>query len=414
MAVTVKANQITGPGATGSFATTDPGFQPSMVLQWNGLQTATGATADAQFNLGFATGGAAEISAGYNSDDNVASSDVVRSINTTNWLRTFTAGTTTANVSADFTSMDASGFTQSFATLTTTSPLLDYLAVGGADITGVKVGSFASNTGTGNQSVTGVGFQPDIVFLFGTLQTASGAANNQSQYSLGVMTPTDQWSTATKAQNGQATMNTSRAFSNTKCFTMVSSTTNAVFQDMTYVSMDSDGFTFNITTAGGTAILIGYAAVKGGRWKVGTDTQKTSTGTKATTGVGWQPTGLILASVCDTQTAGTADHSRFSFGATTGTSNNIATWNGDTDNVPDSICNTIMSNSKCIVLATEGTSATPTTNAEAALSSFDSDGFTLNWSTADATARVFGYVAVTDNAAVVATTGSTLMTMGVG
>jgi hypothetical protein len=81
----------------------------------------------------------------------------------------------------------------------------------------------------------------------------------------------------------------------------------------------------------------------------------------------------------------------------TGSSNNVAVWTGDQDAAADSIADTIMSSSKCLVLATEGTSASPTTNAEAALSSFDADGFTLNWTTADSTARVFGYVAFGDN-----------------
>lgn len=413
MALSAKTNALVGPLTTGDSATTDPGFQPKGLFVWNGLQTALGALADAQFSLGVASSNTTERTAGYNSDDNVASSDVVRNFNTSNILQNLTSGTTTTNNAATLTSFDANGFTLNWGTLNTVLPDYNYFALGGSDITNVMSGSFASNTTTGNQSVTGVGFQPDIVFLFGTLQATSAASNNNSQYSFGVMTPTAQWSTATKSQNAQTTMNTSRAFSNTRCFTMVASASNIVFQDMSFVSMDSDGFTFNINTAGGLAILIGYMAFKGGQWKVGTETQKTSTGTKATTGVGFQPSGLILASVCDTQTAGTADHSRFSFGATTGTSNNVSLWTGDADNVADSIADTIMSNSKCITLATEGVAAATTTQAEAALSSFDSDGFTLDWTTADATARVFGYVAVGANA-VAGTATPTRMMMGMG
>jgi hypothetical protein len=37
---------------------------------------------------------------------------------------------------------------------------------------------------------------------------------------------------------------------------------------------------------------------------------------------------------------------------------------------------------------------TPTKDAEASLSSFDSDGFTLDWTTADASPRVFWYLAI--------------------
>jgi hypothetical protein len=39
---------------------------------------------------------------------------------------------------------------------------------------------------------------------------------------------------------------------------------------------------------------INYLALKGGSFKAGVETQATSTGTKATTGVGFKPSGLLL------------------------------------------------------------------------------------------------------------------------
>lgn len=410
MAVSAKTNQLLGPAITGDSATTDPGFLPKGLFIWNGLQTVVGSLADAQLSFGVASSNITEKSAGYNSDDNVATSDVVRTFRTGDIIRNYTSGTTTSNLAATFTSFDATGFTLNWGDVTLPLAAYNYLAFGGADVTNVKTESFASNLIAGNQSVTGVGFQPDIVFLFGTLQTANGVANNNNQFTLGVMTASAQWSVGVKSANGQATMNTSRSFSNTKCFTMPTTASNVIFQDMSFVSMDSDGFTFSIDTAGGSAILIGYMAIKGGQWKVGTDTQKTSTGTKATTGIGFTPAGVIFSTACDTQTSGTADNSRFCFGVSTGASNNVAVWAGDSDNVPDSIADTIMSNTKCIVSATEGT---PTTDAEANIDSFSSDTFTLNWTTADATARVFGYVAFGDNAATTAV-APTHMMMGMG
>lgn len=395
MAVSAKANQITGAATTGTQGITDPGFTPKVLMILLGLQTAAGAAVNAQFNLGVATSTSDEQFAGYNSVDAAPTSDVVRVLNSGDLLRLFAAGTTTTDLRASLNSMDASGFTFNWGAMTTTSPKVNYLAIGGADITNAIAGTFASNTSTGNQSVTGLGFQPDIVFLFATLQTVGGVANNNSQYGFGVMTASAQWACTVKGQNSQATMNNSRAFSNARCLILPNTTTNTLFQEMSFVSMDSGGFTVNIDTAGGSAILIGYLAIKGGQWKVGTETQKTSTGTKSTTGVGFTPKGLILASVCDTQTSGTADSSRLCVGFSTGASNNVSLWTGDTDNVADAIADTIMSDSKCIVMATEGT---PTTNAEANIDSLDGDGFTLNWTTADATARVFGYVAFGDNA----------------
>lgn len=413
MGLSVKVNQLTGPGATGSAATTDPGFQPAGILLWNPLATATGATAGANFNIGFGTASTARNHMGYSSTDAAATSAAGRSLSTVHVLRAATSGTSTANLSADLTSLDATGFTLNWGTLTTTSPLFNYLALGGSDITNMKAGSFASGTTTGNVSATGVGFQPDIVFLCISLATANGMAVNNNNYSIGVMTSSAQWAMGVKTQNAQATMNTSRSFRNDRCLVVVSSITDTLAGEFSYVSMDADGFTINQSVAAGTNSVITYLAIKGGQWKVGTDTQKTSTGTKGTTGVGFTPSAVILGSVCDTSTAATAANSRLSFGVSDGT-RNVATWTGDSDAVPDSISNTIQSNTKCIVLATEGTSATPTTNAEASMSSLDSDGFTLNWTTADATARVFGYVAVGANAVAPAATAHNLTLLGVG
>ena len=42
---------------------------------------------------------------------------------------------------------------------------------------------------------------------------------------------------------------------------------------------------------------------------------------------------------------------------------------------------------------------TPSTNAEADLTTLDSDGFTVNWTTADATAREFYYLLLGSSAA---------------
>lgn len=391
MPLSVRTNQITGPAATGNVSYTDPGFTPKLLLQWNGLNTATGATADAQWSLGAANSAAGEISAGYNSKNALSTnSQAGRNFRQNRVGALATAGTATDNVVNDVVSFDTNGFTLAWTTLTTTSPLHNYLALGGSDITNAKVGSFASNTTTGNQSVTGVGFKPDIVFLFANLSTTAVNATNNNNYGFGVMTATDQWSMGQKTQHNQATKNTSRSFDNTSCLIIPSTTTDAVAHVVKYVSMDSDGFTVNIATSAGIANLNGYIAIKGGQWKVGTDTQPTTAGTKATTGVGFTPSLAIFGSACDTQAAGSSANSRLMLGATDGT-RNVSLWTGDRDAVTTSNSSTIMSNNKCLVMATEN-GATPTTNAEASLSSFDSDGFTLNWTTADASARRFGYV----------------------
>jgi len=398
MAISVKTNNLTGPASTGNSSSTDPGFQPKGLLIWNGVQTATGASSDAQFSIGVASSTTTENSGGYNSNDASASSDVVRIFSTTDVIRNTTAGATTLNLVATLTSFDATGFTLNWGTLATTSPLYNYLALGGADITNVNTGNFAANTSTGNQSVTGVGFQPNVIILFANLNTTSTQTNNNSCFGIGVATSsTERWAIAVGMQNGQATMNNRRAFYDNVCFMHPAAGSNNVEATADFVSMDTDGFTINWTDAPGQADLIGYMAIRGGQWKAGVDTQKTSTGTKATTGIGFTPSGVLFGSVCDTNNNTIVDNARFMVGCTDGT-RNTTVWTGDSDNVPDSIANTITSSTKCLVMATEAVSASPTTQAEANISTLDSDGFTLDWTTADATARDFGYLAFGSNA----------------
>lgn len=386
-----KTSQQTGAGATGSQSVTDPAFLPKALVVWNGLQTSSGGSTDAQWSLGVASDEFSEISAGFNSDDGTASSDVVRHLVSDKIIQNYTSGSTTLNISASLNNTNGSGFVLQWTDLTTTSPLFNYLAIGGSDITGSKSGSFTANTSTGNQAVTGVGFQPEVVLLFTQLQTSSGVSNNNSCYSFGAFDASgNQWAMGVGLQNGQATMNNRRTFRVNRCVAVPSAGSNIYESEASFVSMDVDGFTINWSDAPGAGYLVGYLAMAGGQWKVGNITQKTSTGTQAYTGVGFQPAGVMFGSHCDTDTSSVIDNARLMFGASTGASNNTALWTGDSDNVADAVADTIMSATKCVVMATEGT---PTTNAEADLDSFDSDGFTLDWTTADATARAIGYIA---------------------
>lgn len=394
MALSAKTNQLTGASSTGDQALTDPGFQPKALLTFHGLQTAAGAVANAQMAVGLGAADGTEKAAGYNSADNVGTTDSTRFFRTGDIIRAYAAGTITSNLAAVLKQMDASGFTLTWGDVTLSNALYNYLAIGGDDITNVYASHYALNTGTGDQAVTGVGFQPDIVIFIGTLHASNAAQQNATQFCFGVMDAAgNQWAATQKSQHNVAAGNTNRAFANDACLIFTQTAADNLAHKQSFVSMDADGFTVNISTAVGLASLIGFICIKGGNWKVGTETQKTSTGTKATTSVGFQPSGLILGSVCGTATSGVDTHARLSLGVATSPSQNTAIWTGDQDAADPTVANTIMRSDKCLTMATEGASASPTVNAEAELDSLDSDGFTLDWTTADATARVFGYVA---------------------
>ena len=122
--------------------------------------------------------------------------------------------------------------------------------------------------------------------------------------------------------------------------------------------------------------------------KVGTFTAKTSTGTQAVTGVGFRPKALIVYATLQTGT-GFAAHDRALFGFSDGRSNRCVAWASD-DAVATSNCGRLLD----VNLVAALTDGTPTTGVKASVVSFDSDGFTLNYSVGAGSAWVIHYVAL--------------------
>lgn len=109
----------------------------------------------------------------------------------------------------------------------------------------VKIGSIASSTfsSTGNKAITGLGFTPKLVRFTPMYSTTTGFVVQ----GYGSMTSTDQYSLyTTYVVSSSAARYSTTSF----CITVCSSGTNTVVQQAAYVSMDADGFTINVTTAG--------------------------------------------------------------------------------------------------------------------------------------------------------------------
>lgn len=119
--------------------------------------------------------------------------------------------------------------------------------------------------------------------------------------------------------------------------------------------------------------------------KAGSFTAKTGTGSDAITGIGFLPKILFLFFI-DATSAGSSVNFRNGWGAYDGTTS--ACCGMGTDDGSNS-AQSRASNTKCISII----DASGTLLAEASGSSLDSDGFTLNWSTAGA-GELVGYLAI--------------------
>lgn len=246
-------------------------------------------------------------------------------------------------------------------------------------------GSFDLNTTTGNQSVTGVGFQPKAILFFVNSLNASGSAAGMTGGVGFAVSSSARFSTATELTNGVSPASPNIRQDNTKCF-IVTNNAGAAIIEVDFVSHNADGFTVNVATTDGAARKVLYLAIGGADLSnvaLKEFTSKTSTGTQAITGVGFQPDSILfISNLNGTAAPNTRNGGFFCYGAANSTSTetvfnqNLGENGGSTQNQQMQLTDAVLSISNA-----------GSTLWKAILSSFDADGFTLDWTTANGTAR---------------------------
>lgn len=317
---------------------------------------------------------------------------------------------------------DTAGLTLTAGTTTATEPDAAYessiLALDSAAFSNTKIGNFTSPLSTGNTAVTGVGFKPDVVifFLTGpggfTLPHAETQvdANAPNGIMIGATNGTNQWvaNTGVSSEGGDELPEANRYFLTNSCIAgwfwdkNAYSTGNPVLAiEASITSLDSGGFTLNWTTVdtavGGTNHRIGYIALKmatGYNVDVHTITTPTSTGTFSKTGMSFVPGALIGVNVDKgTSTDGTNDaDSRMTVGVTDGTTSRSRSIYSQGLNgvIGSSVAKSYQDMSNFLSYRSGSGS---TAAEEIAFSSWNSDGYTLNSTTAPASGSATGIIA---------------------
>lgn len=124
--------------------------------------------------------------------------------------------------------------------------------------THVAAGSFAAKGSTGNQSVTGLGFTPVVVYFFVGISTS--ASNSAAGF--GYMTATTQYASAWASRPAVSVGSTNT--DTTHCIKLYAISAGGAFsaqQEAAFVSLDSDGFTINYSTSTTNGDTIGYIAL---------------------------------------------------------------------------------------------------------------------------------------------------------
>lgn len=384
MALSVKKGSFNAEIATGNKAYTGIGFQPKALILWATAQTAAGFQNVATFGIGFATdsthrkttrGGIDNGLVG-GSNSGMGSNDLI--------LEVPTNGNQTIGIGVDIVSMDADGFTLNYTVAGAgKNYVIHYLALGGADLTNVFVGTTSLAAGA-TSAITGVGFKPDCVLYTMTGSTTHPLAlGSHDRSDLGFAVSASQQGLSTMRDNSSATPVTdSKSYQRSvRCAGTLTTNASTLQNEFDLATMDADGFTLNTPTKL-TNVQLHYLCLKGGSYWVGADTQKTSTGTQAKTGVGFQPKGVLFASVGKAASTAVQADAKLTIGATDGSTDGCV-WNGATDAAGTSAAACATVTTKCLRHAV----APSTTSAEANIQTLDADGYTLNWTTADATAR---------------------------
>lgn len=378
MAFSTKAGSFVLNTVTGAQAVTGVGFTPKVVLFFMTIEAADTDDFGASGTMAIGIGVSATARATIARAQGGASATRTSAVNT---LVIYSTGGVDIGT-ADLTSLDADGFTINWSTAPAAAWVVNYIALGGSDLTNVVLKQITAPAATGNQASTGVGFQPDALILISAgLTTASTTSATHAILGLGL-------AKSSSAQGTTSTVDISRIESTSSALITYSAGSTKTL-DAALTSLDSDGFTLNFgTTTSGAVIWV--LCLKGGSYAVGAETQKTSTGTKAKTGVGFTPTGILLASVGNTAAAAVDTTTATQLiGAASGATVRGYIWVGDKTAAVDARA---LNRANLIASYVPSNTSLPATS-QADLSSFDSDGFTLNWTTADATAREFIFMA---------------------
>lgn len=396
MVLNFKTGQWSSRTTTGVDALTGVGFQPKVIIPFQCAYFINFDTIDSwiQFGVGAAvdTTAANQRSVYCDGNDGATPTD-----NESNWDSAKAIHTNRNLNIASISAIGTDGFSVNWSTVDTTANRMQYICLGGADITNTKVGHITTPTSgtTGNQSYTGIGFQPDLLILFGTIGNQSGT--NQLHYDccIGFATSaTGQVCIAGVAKNGVSTTSAKgyQRSNNAVCYALMdtTTTTNKALEGA-LVSMNADGFTINWSTVGtvGAQIPVNYIAIKGGSYKVGaisSPTAGTAPVSQSTTGVGFRPKGLFMCSAGAVSSTAIQAGAQISFGAGSSSTDRRCGFTGENDATTAAVTMNINKTTKLVSMYNIVTAqASSTVNAEADITTLDSDGFTLSWTTKSAT-----------------------------
>jgi hypothetical protein len=295
---------------------------------------------------------------------------------------------------ADFVSWDATNVNLSWLTNDGNAYVIHFIAIGGAEVV-AEVVSTGLRSNVGNYNI-GMNFKPDVVFLLPTQSASAPVNTSDAAPSLGVFDRHgNQWAVAGWSDDGQATSNTLRMqVTDAAVLNFAANGTISHRAVATLWDGPPAGITLSYstgTTCGGSDCRLFVLGIAGIEAWAGSFTKATAVGPQTITGVRrMKPRTVFLASFQDVAQAAAVDHHRMGIGASDGTTEAASAWQ-DADNASPTSADSIDKTSKVFVKVDN---STPAIDAEADLTGFGWERFTLDWTTNDAVPTQMLYVAL--------------------
>ncbi len=393
MSVVIAIERFLTPVGTGNvdWTTTDLlGLTPKAVIiiasnaEVNGTKIV-----DIAWGVGIATGAANELCVSGSSEDGQTTTDTKRAIDTARILDIDRADSFHGDVEATFVQFITDGVRLNFSDVAQFGRKLYQVIFFAGDDIEVHAGSAALGLVDTTFNVTDPGFQADLVFA-AAVGGNSDSSNMHLQYGWAAPGVSDAGINVSD-RNGipisqvDATVRNDGIISSKDLFT-----SNHFIATS---SVNANGFDLNVTNDDASTTII-YLAVKftGISFKVGTFDSPTASGDDVVTGVGFKPQFVFLGlSSNDTLNVGESagsDHGGFGMGLITESKEFCASWATEDDQ--DFSDTQSLSVDDAVGLC-DGSGATIHAGT---FVSMNNDGFTINYSTFDATVRKWFYMAI--------------------
>lgn len=256
----------------------------------------------------------------------------------------------------------------------------------------VAVGSLTIGTGViGTQySITGLAFRPAFIRLRWAGPSSFDAGPSRSDLGAGIgfaMENGKRGCISYYLQDNWDPYTTSSALFNTAA---VVSTVGGTIGRADWSSMNDDGATFVIDAAFGTAVAVFYEAYSGAEFNVLEITEPDATGIVAYTGAGFRPTYAEILGTGKTAFDTSGNGADWCFGAATGSAaaNNAVLARYEKHAAGYADTSVYCRRTECLAIISEAAVL-----CRASLSSFDSDGLSLNWLERNSTRKFLVIVA---------------------